>query len=79
MSVRYRGPAGQVCTYGARIPQLESDPAWERVDHPTVPPPLVDPPAESAPKGDWEAYAVGVGVDTEGMTKQEIVEACGDL
>lgn len=30
-------------------------------------------PAKSAPKADWEAYAASQGVDTDGMTKDEII------
>lgn len=34
-----------------------------------------DRPAQSATKGDWEAYAATQGVDTDGMTKDEIIDA----
>lgn len=32
-------------------------------------------PAKSANKSDWEAYAASQGVDTDGMTKDEIIDA----
>lgn len=34
-------------------------------------------PAKSATKGEWEAYAASQGVDTDGMTKDEIIDAVG--
>ena len=34
-------------------------------------------PAESDRKDAWESYARSQGVDPAGMTKAEIVEACG--
>lgn len=34
-----------------------------------------DKPAKSASKADWEAYAASQGVDTDGMTKDEIIDA----
>lgn len=34
-----------------------------------------DAPAQSANKGEWEAYAASRGVDTGGMTKQDIIDA----
>lgn len=36
-----------------------------------------DKPAKSATKGDWEAYAASRGIDTDGMTKDEILDAVG--
>ena len=33
------------------------------------------PPAASAPKPDWIAYAAAVGVDVKGFTKQQIRKA----
>ena len=33
------------------------------------------PPAASAPKPDWEAYAAAVGVDVAGLTKAQIRKA----
>lgn len=32
-------------------------------------------PAESASKAEWSAYAESQGVDTDGMTKAEIIDA----
>lgn len=32
-------------------------------------------PNKSDAKSDWEAYAASVGVDTDGMTKDEIIDA----
>lgn len=32
-------------------------------------------PAKSAHKADWEAFAASVGIDTDGLTKEEIIEA----
>jgi hypothetical protein len=34
-------------------------------------------PAKSAPKSEWESYASSQGVDTDGMTKDEIIAAVG--
>ena len=34
-----------------------------------------DAPAKSATKGEWEAYAASQGVDTDGLTKDEIIDA----
>lgn len=34
-------------------------------------------PAESDRKAAWETYARSQGVDPSGMTKAEIIEACG--
>lgn len=34
-------------------------------------------PNQSDKKEDWERYAAAQGVDTEGMTKDEIIEAVG--
>jgi hypothetical protein len=36
-----------------------------------------DAPAKSATKAEWEAYAAAHGIDTDGMTKDEIIEAVG--
>jgi len=33
------------------------------------------PPSGSAPKGDWVAYADTLDVDTDGLTKAEIIDA----
>lgn len=34
-----------------------------------------DVPAKSSTKAEWEAYAATQGVDTDGMTKDEIIAA----
>jgi hypothetical protein len=34
-------------------------------------------PAKSASKADWEAYAATQGIDTDGLTKDEIIDAVG--
>lgn len=36
-----------------------------------------DAPAQSATKAEWEDYAASKGVDTDGMTKAEIIAAIG--
>lgn len=38
---------------------------------------VADRPAASASKAEWVAYAETLGVDTDGLTKAEIVEAVG--
>lgn len=34
-----------------------------------------EPPAQSAPKSEWEDYAQSLGIDTDDMTKAEIIDA----
>ena len=36
-----------------------------------------DAPAKSSSKAEWEAYAASQGVDTDGMTKDDIIDAVG--
>lgn len=32
------------------------------------------PPPQSAPKADWVDYAASMGVDTDGLTKKQLIE-----
>jgi predicted phage-related endonuclease len=41
--------------------------------------PVSGAPAESASKSDWAAYAAGLGIDTEKLTKPELIAACNDV
>lgn len=34
-------------------------------------------PANSAPKAEWEAYALALDVNVEGLTKQQIIDEVG--
>lgn len=38
-----------------------------------------DGPALSANKPEWEKHAKSLGIDTEGLTKDELIEAVNDL
>ncbi|MDT9688191.1 hypothetical protein Q5762_07445 [Streptomyces sp. P9(2023)] len=62
------------------LENLAANPAsgWRRVDE--EPPAPAGPPAKSASKGDWVAYAVAQGADeaeAEKTTKDELISAYG--
>lgn len=64
----------------AELDKLAADPAsgWRRVDE--APPAPAGPPAKSASKADWVAYAVAQGADeaeAEKTTKDELISAYG--
>lgn len=64
----------------AELEQLAADPAsgWRAVAE--EPAPAAGPPAKSATKGEWVAYAVSQGADeaeAEKTTKDELISAYG--
>ena len=48
---------------------------WQVAPKPAVP--VADRPSQADPKADWIAYAKSAGVDTDGLTKAELVAECG--
>lgn len=72
-SVTYRHKTTkQTATYAQRIRKLDKSDEWERVARRDT---ASEGPAKSATKDEWDAYAQSQGVDTEGMTKDQIIAA----
>lgn len=68
MSVRYRNvDTEDVLTYSQPQRRLERSDSYVRVED--------DRPAQSASKDEWAEHAEAVGVDVEGLTKDEIIDA----
>lgn len=69
MAVRYKNKkTGHVSTYAQPMPRLEASEQWTRLDEATRPDP-------SDLKAAWADYARSVGVDVEGLSKDEIIKA----
>lgn len=72
MTVRYRNTdTGDINNYGQPMPRLEQSEKWVRVDSEEARPNVSDP------KDVWVTYAQAKGVDTEGLTKDELIDAVG--
>lgn len=51
---------------------------YHPADAPPEPAPADDgPPAVNDPKADWVAYAESQGIDTDGMSKADVIESVG--
>lgn len=72
MAVNYRNrETGSVATFSQPQPRLARDDRWELV------PDEAAAPAHSATKAEWVAYAESQGIDVEGLTRDEIIDAVG--